>query len=371
VKTEQIILQLQSRLPVLSPFFANRLGVTAVAKIGAGVIQVTTESAHGLGAGGLVTLSGIQVPVEVDTFVETATEITLNLLTPHAFTFNANAPLDRNQEVVIYSGSEANRTYILKSVPNRNKLILTRGSATPLPDDVTLYVQETFPYGYNGLKTVTAVPTPTTFRFVTDFDQAAPIGAVEEWLVHTSPRISGAVDYQTLLESYTEQPDESIWAFVVLADNQANKDRLNQNDATTTQGRQADFRQKIITGFSIFIFVPNKGEILTKTNGRVGRDLIEDIRRPIFQSILGVDLESDLYAQGQGIIPYNGDQFVSYNGAFYVHEFQFQQVIEITSRDTAIRHFERAFRDVSVIHRNQFSELTTYLSQINLDEEPE
>lgn len=372
MKTEQIILQLQRWLPTLSPFFSKRVTISSVSKSGL-TATVNTATAHKLNAGDLVTVSGIYTPNEIDSFVETASLVTFHFTTPHDLTFNPTALLDAGQTVFIQGSSPSivGAVYELKSVPNRNSIIVKRGTNAPLPIDTVLYMQSSVDYGYNGLKVVSAVPSATSLQYAIDFDLPEPNYTDNTPFLCTSPRISGAIDLETLLESYTEQASDAIWAFVVLADNQANKDRLNQNDATTTQGRQADFRQKIITGFSVYIFVPNKGDILTKTNGRAARDVIEDIRLPLFKSLLGVDLSADLYAPGQGIITYNGDGFSSYNSAFYVHEFRFQQVIEITSRDTAIRDFERAFRDISVIHKNQFSELTTYLSQINLDEEPE
>jgi len=371
MKTEQVILQLQSRLPILSPYFSNRLTIDSVTKSGL-VATVETASAHRLTTGDIVAISGILTPVEVDSFVEGDTTVTFNFVTPHDLTLNANAPLDSGQTIFIFGNSDGtfSATYDLVGVPNRRSVVVDTGDNPPVPDDIILSFQSSVDYGYNGLKTILSTPTPTSFTYAIDFDLPEPNYTENEPFLCTSPRISGAVDIETVIRSYTEQANEAVWAFVILGSFAANNDRLNQNDATTTQGRQSDFRQKIISNFSIFILVPNKGDILTKTNGRAARDLVEDVRLPIFRSILGVDLSADLYAQGQGIITYNGDAPVSYDGAVYVHEFKFQQVIEITSKDTAIRDFDRAFRDISMIQTNQFDELSIYTASIDLDDEP-
>lgn len=367
MKTEEIILILQSRLPVLSPFFSARLGIVSIT-FGEGVYEIETDADHGLKPGDLVTVGNVSTPVIVESFVETADSITFQTATSHDLTFNETASLDLDQDVRIIGDAGYSGSFRLTGVPNRRTFSVDRAGASPLPVE-TLSLQEISILGFNGLKEVLSVPSLRKFTFETSFDLPDP-NWTEEAFVCVRTRISGAVTVEQLIDSYTEQPLDNLWSFVVLGDYQANKDRFNLNDAITTQARQADFRQKIITNFAVYIFVPNKGDILTKTNGRAARDIIEDIRVPLFQSILGIDLGSQLKAQGQGIVTYAGDGFYLYNGAFYIHEFRFQQVIEITNGDTAIRDFDRAFRDILVTHRNQFSPETVYLSEIDLDDDP-
>lgn len=372
MNTERIILQLQKKLPTLSPYFSDRIHPSTVTILSQ-VVTIQTENPHGLTEGSLVSISGIPSSNPVASFVESETEVELTLSTDHDYTLNPGAVLDLEQEVRIYDQDLAEyRTYRLKRVPNRRKLILYRDDFGPLDEDNAYFVDEIFSgYGYNGLKTILSVPAPTIFTYSAGMDLNVPVGLVADiGFICTNPRISGAINIETILDSYTEQPLDNVWAFVVLGDFAGNKDRRNQNDAISTQGRQSSFYQKIVGGFSVYIIVPNKGEVLTKTNGRAARDLVELIRRPLFQSLLGVNLTADLGCPGQGVITYAGDGFFQYNGAFYVHEFNFQQVIDITEEDTAIQDFERAFRDIAVAHRNQFDDLAVYESAINLDEEP-
>lgn len=367
MKAEEIILTLKNRLPVLSEFFSDRLSIVSISVAGV-YVTVETDVPHGLSVGSLVTMGNVAIPRVISAFDQGAGLIKFQTATSHDLTFNESSPLDALQDVRIIGDLGFSQSFRLKSVPNRFNFWVDEGDEPPLPAE-TFSLQEISPFGFNGLKYVLTVPTATTFTFRTDNELPAP-NWTSEAFVCKSARISGAITVDLLVDSYTAQPLDNIWSFVVLGDYDANKDRFNLNDALATQGRQSDFRQKIVTNFSVYIFVPNKGDILTKTNGRAARDIIEDIRVPLFQSLLGIDLGSQLKAQGQGVITYAGDGFYLYNGAFYVHEFKFQQVVEITNGDTAIRDPDRAFRDMYITHRNQFDADASYLAYINLDVDP-
>ncbi len=367
MKTEDIILTIQSQLPVLSPYFSTNLSIDSITLSGT-TATVTTASAHNLVVSDITTIANVLTPVEIASFTETVADIEFITSSEHDLTLNPGAIRDQNQQIRITGSAGFDQVYRLKSTVNRETFVVYRDALPALPAE-TFYLQEQSIRGYNGLKSVTSVLSPTTFTFEVNFILPEP-NFLEGSILATGQRISGAINYVTADDSYTEQSLDNLWLFVVLSDNSANKDRFNLNDADTTQGRQGDYNQKIISGFNVYIFVPNKGDILTKTNGRAARDIIEDIRVPLFRSLIGIDLGSDLSCPGQNVLTYSGDGFFDYNGARYVHEFRFQQVNEITQQDTAIESFSRAFRDIETISKEQFSDITTLLSDINLDDEP-
>jgi len=367
MKNEDIINQLQGRLPVLSPYFSNQYSITSIYSAGS-TATVTTSADHGLTTGDYVVINGVVTPTVVGTYTEVATEIEFNTLTDHDLTLNTGVIQDKSQKVLITGSGGYSHSFRLKSVANRKKFVVYRDGEASLPAE-TFSLQESSLQGFNGSFIVTSTPSTTTFTYETYFTLPDPTIYVNA-IAATAARVSGAITVETAMQSYTSQGVTDLWLFVVLNDNQANKDRMNLNDAFSTQGRQMDFRQKMISGFSLYVFVPNKGDILTKTNGRAARDIIEDIRVPLFQSVLGIDFDSGLCAGGQNATTYAGDGFLDYNDAFYVHEFNFQQVVEITSGDTAINGFSRAFRDVDVKIKNQFSDSTEYTAGVDLDDEP-
>lgn len=362
MNTEDIIFKLQSRLPEKSPYFSDRLDIASITLAGS-TVTVATAIDHNLNTGDLVLMGGVLSPVEIDSFVVGATETTITTVTDHDLTLNSSIPYDLTQQVQI-TGTGFDESYLLVDVPNRRTFVIKNGVALPA---TVVFLQEQGA-GYNGLKTVT-VTSATTFTYELDFVTPEP-NHLDSSYVYKGMRISGAVSIEVIEQSYSAQELDNVWAFVVLGEFSANKDRRTDDDAITTEGRQNDFRQKIIQNFDVYLYIPNKGNILTDTNGRAGRDLVEAIRVPLFQSILGENLESPLNAQGERVVTYTGDAPFLYNGAYYIHQIGFQQVVEITAADTAIESFNRAFRDIDVTHRNQFSDLAVYTSFIDLDDEP-
>lgn len=368
MKTSDVILQLMATLPRYTDLFTEKIQIIGATKAGL-VGTFETSEAHPFSVGSLVNVTGTRAPIEVSEIIsETATQVRIRTATDHDYTLNESIPSDQGQQVQI-TGAGFNESYTLTSVPNRLVLVLERVAQPALPGG-TLYVQDQILNAWNGFFQVTAVPTPTTFSVSLQYDLPAP-NNFDDSFVYGGFRISGAVDIDVILDSYTAQLNDKLWAFVVLNDFTANKERNNPKDSFAVNGRQMDYRQTMIAPFSIYVFVPNKGDVLQKANARFARDLIEDVRRPIFRSVLGINFETDLDCQGQDVVTYAGDGFFQYNGSYYVHQFNFEQNLDITFDDTAIEELDRAFRDIKTIHENQFSDLTTYEALVNLDEDPD
>jgi len=365
MKTSDVISQIRAVLPTKTELFSTRLTITGVVKAGS-VATFTTSAAHGLEASEYVTVSGVVTPIVIDTVTDLGDTYEIRTLTEHDLTLH---PTLDDAKTVQITGTAYDQEFDLVDVPNRFRFVITKGSQPAFPVG-TIYLQQTAMIGYNGLKQVIAAPSTTTFTAAISFDLPQP-NYVTGAYTYCRHRISGAISIDVVINSYTKQAADNLWLFVVLGDFGANKDRKNVNDAISTQGRQGDFCQKIIENFSVFVIVPNKGSVLTNTNGRAARDIIEDIRKPLLQSLLGIRFPISLAAPGQGIVTYAGDSFYLYNDAYYVHEFLFQQVVEITFGDTAIVEFDRAFRDVDMTIQNQFSDVSEYTALVNLDDEPE
>lgn len=364
MKASDVIAQLAATLPRNSPFFSNISVPDSITLVG-NLVTVHTSAPHKISAAGdSVCINGILTPVSISSqTVNSDGTISFVCATAHDLTMNVVDPV----QYVRITGTAYDKTFQLSGVPNRFKFNVIQGSNTVPPAGAVL--QQAFLYGYNGTQIVTAVSDSYTFQFSLSEIFPAPTiftGAV----VNTNVRISGAVSIDVLIASYDKQGLDEVWAFVVLDDVQGNKDRKNPMDSVYVAGQNADYNQRMIQGFKVYLFVPNKGEILTKTNGRAARDLIEDIRLPLFNSLLGIDFSTSLASGGQNVCTWAGDRFYSYTGAYYIHEFSFQQVVDITYGDTAIVSDSRAFRDISLDLLNQFSTVTTYSVSIDLDDKP-
>jgi len=347
------------------PFFTDNFGVTNVSIV-AQVVTVTTDADHGLQPNDFVTVDGLFVPAEIDSINATTEQATCTTATDHDLTLN---PLENFKKFVRITGTGFDETYQLIATVNRRSFTISLEGKPTLPAG-TLFLQQTISNSVNGLIQVLAVPANDQFTYSVNQDYQSP-NEFTQAQVSLGHRISGAVNYDTILASYTAQLESELWCFVVLGDTIGNKDRRGTNDALTQQGQSMDFCQQTIQGVTIYFFLPNKGDILTQTNGRAARDFIEDIKPDVLRSVLGINYASGLSCQGQGVLSYLSDGYFDFRGSYYVHQFSFEQVLEITQGDTAIEPDDRAFRDIDIMLENQFSDITDYTACINLDEQPE
>lgn len=364
---EPIVKQIAATLPRLTSFFSSNSQIVSFSTSGnLATIELTKE--HGLSVGDEITVSNVKTPVQIDSFQNLGGNnweaITVQ---DHDLTLNAIDGIIEIQLTGNGYNPSYNELFVLTSVLNRKTFTFKAEAFNPPAGNI--YLQQSFLYAYNGLKQVVSVPSPIKLTYeINQADLLNPFmaGAV----VSYCHRISSAINPEIANRAYTKQSDGDLWLFVTPLDASPNKSRENLNDGITTQARQADFMQKVIDGFNLYIFVPNKGEIITDSNGRAAWDLIQMLKPSILRSVVGIDFQSGLAAQGQNVTVYNGDGQFDYLDSYYIHEFSFQQVLEITEKDTAIQVDDRAFRDVCLLLNNQFSEDSEYTALLNLDEKP-
>jgi hypothetical protein len=259
-------------------------------------------------------------------------------------------------------------TFQLVRVPNRFKFVVKQTTQPPII--LPAYLENVYQWGFNTIAPAIVV-SPTQFQWEMNFPVGGTVDPnyLVDSVLNSGLRITGAVDIDTFLNSYTKEGLDQLWCCAVLDDYVANKDRANTNDAFSSQGRRGDFWQQVIGAFSVYVVVPNKGNLLTKTNGRAARDLIEDVRLPLMRSVLGHTFQTDLSSKTEAVVIYAGDGFYQYTGAYYVHRFQFQQTCEITVGDTNDSVIDRAFRDIHLQFTNAGTS-TQYFADVNLDDEP-
>lgn len=363
MKAEQIITQIRNWLPFFTDLFSNNIQVASLSRSATTVTAVTVNP-HGLNTGDVVTITNALSPVDVDSSSVVDGIVIVETVTRHDFTSDIDG-----QEVRI-TGPGYDETFELSFVPNRTSLELIDDGQPPIPAGST--VLEADLVSYNGTRPVVVID-PTTFTFETQNEAGSP--AQGDIIASAQHRISGCVDARVLQESYTAQNfGDDLWAFVVLRDPDANKDRINNNDAVTTLQQNSDFRHEMIENFSVYVVIPNKGNDATDAGGRKARDVVEDVRVPLFKTLLGWMPEADdeqLSCPGQNAVVWNGDGGFVYEKAYYIHEFRFQRVTDITSSDTWLDNdFSVAFRDIDLYQCKDHG-FTTFDSMINLDEFPE
>lgn len=360
MKASDAIIQLQAVLPTVTDDFSTQIALASVVPAGT-TATATTVIAHPFVVGNVVNISGTLSPVVIDSITRDETVATATTATPHDITegFHDSVTISGANE------SEFNGTFPLVSSINRKTFSFTvPDSGATVGTGSMLLEDPPSPFGYNGLITITAVPAANQFEYQLPVALTEP--AVGSGVVHSSIRVTGAVNIDRAVDMYTEQPDQdSMWAFVVLGDTITSKDRNTKNDAITSAAPGSDRRQQIYQTFSVYVFKPATGDL----SGRDARDDMEDVMVSLFKSLLywvpPAGLSSD---SGLGVVFVSGG-FEQYNTAFYVHEFQFQLVTEITRNDTIDPDFNVAFRDISLTMQTSLGteQLT---ADIDLDDVP-
>lgn len=360
MKLADIKSQLIVQLPKLTNAFSDTVAVTIITRTGS-VATVTTASPHGLTTGRQVVISGAEMPVPVTSLTRVGSVATGVTSEGHDLTelWNEDARIEGADQAAY------NLTLDRDGFDSPNRLTFKYSvSGTPTtPATGTILLYDGKNRGYNGLKTVTVTGT-NTFTFAVTGTPISP--AKGTILIHKGFRIAHSVDFNRFLEVYSKQPDQTkVWLCVVMGDTTASASRFLQNDATDLHSPMTEYRQKLIERFSIYIIIPTTEELA----GAEGRDRVETLKSPIFRSILGVKFPSYLSLSQQYGATFVTSQFVEYNGAYYVHEMQFEQVAQLVQEDLANTQETVAFRDITLQFQNENNSVIM-TSDINLDDEP-
>lgn len=374
IKAQTIIQQLQAVLPLHTDLFnTNTLSITSLT-ISGSTVTATTSAAHGLTTNDLVTIKNAQTPIDVSslTFVansgigNTGGIVTAITSTNHDFTEG----FDQSVVMVGAAESDYNGTFDLATTVNRKKLtyLITTNPATPATGSPQiLYEYAGAARGYNGVKTIT-VTGATTFTYTVT--QTITNDAQGTITAANGLRISGAASWEKAVDAYTKQNTDKLWGFVVLGDPFTSKDRHVSTDATSTLGHGDEYRLRVIVPFSVFIITPSINDIV----GRRVRDLMEDVRVALYKSILRVRFDTVLSAAQVYASTANGDRFALFANAYYVHEFEFQTVVDIVIDDTIDPAYSVAFRDIDLFFKDPLvsdgDDIIMQTEDISLDEEP-
>ena len=339
MKSEDIILQLYALLPTKTALFSDVLAATSLTQT-AKLATLTTATRHKLKTGDQITITGavVETPVLIDRAVDVLTVVSA---IDHDLTYNPT--IDNDQFVILDGANEPEFVgpfKVLEVINRRTFLLITTDTGATVATGPTVAI-DIDAAGYNGLKAVTVV---TDFQFTYPLDQDVPSPAGGTINVHRGVRVTGVVGVERIVDIYTEQPPTDLWAFVILADVGASKDRNISNDATAAQSLSTFRQQKVIQGFSVFVVSPASEELAA----RQSRDSMEDIAPILFSCLLGQQFGTGFFSSKKWVTTFIGHSFELYNGAFYLHEFEFEQLAEILFEDGVGTGDGRAFRDISL-----------------------
>ncbi len=368
MKTRHIINHLRRWLPTFTDAFTDELNVVSMTRLGAN-IAVTTVEDHNLAVGSYVTIFGAKNPIDISNLIaEESREIVryglqvnpglkgqnmidLGINIAIAETAQDHDLTEGYQEKILIENA-ANAAYngehYLLKVPNRRKFMYLLDSLPPTPDISSPKLLEDLKYGFEGFHKVDSIIDPKSYLYSTEFE--AKLGNAAEGTItaRVKPRITGAVTIDRAIESYTPQAVDKMYAFVILNDTSANKDRAINTDATASHGIGEDFRHLILNPFSIFIFVPSKTEIA----GLNARDDMQDVLPALCKGLVAYTFPPDFLTQPYSGIIFTGHGFYAYTPVTYIHEFNFEAQEYMRLGDVFEEYINVAFRDISMTHKS-------------------
>lgn len=359
VKALDVIKQLHAVMPTLNNYFTEQLSITSLTRSGTTVTAVTPVP-HGLVTGRYVTILGALSPVLISSLTRVDNIATATTTTPHDLTGGW-------QSVAKISGAD-------QADYNGDKELIERLSAYKFtfkvqnepvtPATGTIYLQEQRAQGYNGRHLVTVVD-PTTFTYqITQTPLSPAQGTI---VARKGIRISGGATIERCLEAYTKQVSSALWGFVVLDDVVTSKDRRTSSDATSTLQNQNDYRLREIYPFSVYVVAPANSKYAALTI----RDSMSDIAADLYKSILGVSFPSTLSNnQNFQVVPVSNGVSL-YNGAIYVHRFNFEASNDVTYCDIVDPDYTVAFRNVHIDFLDFTSEPVNTIMQADFSLEKE
>lgn len=366
MKLQQILLQLFQTLPKYSSLFSTNVNITSLSLTGL-TVTATTASPHNFITGQIVNIQGaiIRNPIvsllQIDNIAYAETQL------DHDLTENFNDTV----EIMGANQSAYNGTHDLLTVPNRREFTFSVTGNPVTPATGTIFLNEVGRSinPYNGLKEITVL-TPTTFTYaIASSLYSPPTGSI---VASTGLRIGGALSIDKAVEWYSKQGTDQYWLFVVLNSRTANKDRFTDDDATSTTPRGTRFKQRVTMPFTCYVFAPLQDNTSLETvSGRAVRDSMEDVFYALCKSLLRKFFTVENFSDcAWSAVTFTNHDFYDYNQAYYVHQFSFENVMDINFIDTVEPDTNVAFRDIDLSFERLQDAYVLATAQINLDDVP-
>lgn len=372
MRCEEIVAHLQRRLPLLTDRFSDSIAITSIVHVGT-TATVTTATPHGLAAGDAPTIFGARAPVPVASITHAALSPFAVVTTSADHDLTLYRTFAAGNVVEVDGANEAafEGARVVVAVPNRRTIHVTVDPSAPASATGTIRLLGASNYFRNvrGRYAVVTVVSPTIFTLT--HDAASDLGTlVGPAFLRTPARITGALNAEAAGRSYSEEIGGAAakpWAYVVLDDVSALRNREAPPEAYAVNQLSGGWSQHLLQPFRVLVVLPNADA----ERGRPTRDLAEDLFLPISRALLGAKFSTGLSRSG----PLTFVSFVGHgpegsaDEAFYVHEYAFSQVAQMTIDDTMLNEEHVAFRDIDLSLGNDVGAATADAA-IDLDDEP-
>lgn len=355
-----------NQLRLLLPQYTDRFSTTLTASsitVSGSVATIITSAPHGLTTGKTIIMNGVGRKTPIEAVTKDGLIVNIGTSVDHDQTMNwYSNPSDRSTlgKVVLggFTVSGWNTSHTLKSVPNRRNF--TFQSALSLPTlNGNEYVLEVEAGRMTGAFTVTVVNT-TTFTITGSFTSGTYIGGK----ISKNPRVAVAIDgVDAWTRVLTPQATGDFCIYVLPTPVATSKDRSELSDAIAGKTNGADFRLKVISGFSLLIIAPTHAELSAGLAIDVCR---YELRGPIYKCLAGAIFDSGVSEPAKYKAVPIDDAVVNYEKAILGYSYEFQVPFDISLDDTVPPAQTSAFRDITY----ELEVADGMNAPINLDDEP-
>lgn len=361
MKGSDVILQIQSKLPGLTNMFSTDYPLTSLTKAGTTVTAVTTTP-HGLSVGHYAYMANTNRQTDILSVTRVGTVATIVTQDPHDLTENFFETVDMVGFTA--GGTVFNGNFPLLSVPNRYTYTIRVANSGATTGTGPGKLLEPWRLGFRGWVQVVTVPTSTSFTYTSaDSFNATAYGT--NMVARTVPRITGAASLERAQASYTKFGNNQLWAFIIMGDVVASKSRHTMTDPIGTSTAASTYRQFLMNSVYVYVFIPMTQSI----SGRAERDLMADVGKYLYKSMVGKAYPSYFVDEPVATLNFKQHHQAQYLTSYYIHEFEFEAVTEITTNDIVEPDTTRAFRDLYLHQLNDFN-VENLSTQINLDDIP-
>lgn len=328
MKGADIANQLRALLPIYTNDFTEQISVSSLAR-NTLTITATTGAVHGLTTNDNITIAGARESIAISSLTRVGNVVTATCAVNHKL-----PPPDKLKVpifIVVENGSPSdyNGTHKLKATPSYKifQYEITTTPASPATTPGNLSLSDFFLY--NGTKTAT-VSSTTIFTYpILNSNLQTPAGGTI--VLHKNARIDWAANFDIAFKDYAgnEARTKENWIYVVVNPREVFKNGTITTDPDAMQIANSEFRYETIQSFSIFTFVPASGSRL----GGIASDQAREYLKPLLKSIGNFLLTSNLSECQYNPVTFQGDENEAFNGATYVHRFDFASIGEIRNED--------------------------------------
>lgn len=357
--SSDIINHLIKYLPKYTPIFNKTLSVSNILVVG-DIITMVFNQNHNLATGDKISIHNATVNINIESFVNENGIIKVTTTQDHDLT-------NGWQDTITIQGSsiaELNGNFKLKDVPNRKTFTFEKDVIITPPIGSPILLQNYEDNNINDFHNVTEI-NPTTITINVQNNPYTAIN-IEDILVSTKIRISGGSNLERLIEAYEGSSNIEAWLFVVLDDYQTGKARSSPLDAIQNVANLNAWNIEQLANFSTHVFIPSKNEI----TGRVARDTAESLRYALYKTLINASFDPILTSSvpTSNVAPVL-DNMAGYSKSYYIHQYQWQQVNQVTGEDVFIKQETKSFRNLkNIILNKKGSKLID--DNYNLDEKP-